>query len=67
MNQHNHKHDHHGDHHSSGHRKNQGLHKDWRLWVAVVLMLGAMAMYVLSDDESIQPGGEVAPPVDAAP
>jgi hypothetical protein len=32
------------------------LHKDWRFWVAVGLMLAAMGMYVLSLDESVQPG-----------
>ena len=29
------------------------LHKDWRVWLAVALMLAAMAMYVLSLDESV--------------
>ena len=31
------------------------LHKDWRIWVGVILMLGAMAMYVLSLDDSVVP------------
>ena len=31
------------------------LHKDWRVWLGVVLMLGAMAMYVLSLDDSVVP------------
>ena len=31
------------------------LHKDWRVWLAVALMLAAMAMYVLSLDESVVP------------
>ena len=31
---------------------NKGIHKDWRAWVALLLMLGAMAAYVLSMDES---------------
>ena len=31
------------------------LHKDWRVWLGVVLMLGAMAMYVLSLDDSVIP------------
>lgn len=30
-------------------------HKDWRTWAVVLLMLGAMAMYVLSLDDSIAP------------
>jgi ABC-type nickel/cobalt efflux system permease component RcnA len=44
---------HHGHHHTS---KRRPLHKDWRAWLVVGLMLAAMAMYVLSVDESIQPG-----------
>lgn len=67
MTQHDHKHDHHGhgqNHHS---HKKPGVHKDWRLWAVVVLMLAAMLMYVFSDDESVQPGGEERPPVEAAP
>lgn len=32
------------------------LHKDWRLWTAVVLMLAAMAAYILSLDEAEVPG-----------
>jgi hypothetical protein len=38
-------------------KKKDGIHKDWRAWTAVVLMLGAMVVYVLSDDEALQPGG----------
>ena len=56
-------HSHHGDghghhgHEGHGHQGKRPVHKDWRLWFAVVLMLVAMAVYVLSDDESITPGG----------
>jgi ABC-type nickel/cobalt efflux system permease component RcnA len=53
--QHSHPHDHqHG--HQHGHKR-KGLHKDWRAWLVVGLMLAAMAAYVLSMDESIRPGG----------
>ncbi len=31
-------------------------HKDWRTWVVVGLMLAAMAVYVFSVDESVDPG-----------
>ena len=56
---------HHGHEHHSGEpgwraaegAKRRGLHKDWRAWLVVLLMLGAMAIYVLSDDESLRPGG----------
>jgi len=31
------------------------LHKDWRAWLAIVLMLAGIIMYVLSLDDSIIP------------
>jgi hypothetical protein len=37
----------HGEHHKPQGRK---LHKDWRLWLMVVLMLAAMAVYLLTLD-----------------
>ncbi len=49
------------NHHEHAPRK--GLHQDWRAWVVVLLMLGAMAVYIFSDDESIQPGGGVQAPM----
>ena len=36
-------------------KNSRQLHKDWRVWLGVVLMLGAMAMYVLSLDDSVVP------------
>lgn len=50
---HEHKHEH-GHQHGPAWKH---LHRDWRLWVAIALMLAAMFMYVLSNDESLQPGG----------
>lgn len=38
-------------------KKKQELHKDWRTWTAVILMLVAMLAYILSEDESLAPGG----------
>lgn len=32
-----------------------GLHKDWRVWVAVAMMLAAMIVYVITLDDSIVP------------
>lgn len=32
-------------------------HHDWRVWVALVFMLGAMAIYILSDDLAFLPHG----------
>ncbi len=43
-------------------------HKDWRAWLVVILMLAAMAAYIWSLDESLEPGGDTEqPPVPAAP
>ncbi len=64
-----HDHQHHGHHESHHTHKRRPLHKDWRAWVVVGLMLAAMAMYVLSFDESIEPGnphaGERMPAAEA--
>jgi len=45
---HNHPTDHH--HEPSGKR----LHRDWRVWVAVLAMLAAMLAYVFSDNEALR-------------
>jgi hypothetical protein len=37
-------------------RKDRALHKDWRTWAVVLLMVGAMAIYVLTLDDSVVPG-----------
>jgi hypothetical protein len=65
----------HGHAHPQGHqhgsRGRRGVHKDWRLWIAVLLMLLAMGYYVMSDDERFAPGGNgqamPAAPAAAAP
>jgi hypothetical protein len=36
-----------------------GLHKDWRAWLVIGLMLAAIGTYVLTLDDSVQPGGAV--------
>ena len=41
--------------HNHKQRPGRKLHKDWRAWLAVVLMLAAIVMYVLSLDDSIVP------------
>jgi hypothetical protein len=43
-----------------------GLHKDWRTWVVVGLMLAGMAVYILSMDEEIVPGEPLQPQMPAA-
>jgi hypothetical protein len=45
----------HQDHGKPG---KKGIHKDWRAWMAIALMLVAMVVYVLSFDESLQPEGD---------
>jgi len=45
--------------HQSHHKPKNSLHKDWRLWTVVVLMLIAMAIYVTSFDEQITPQGNI--------
>ncbi len=57
MNKHDEKHD----------SSEPGLHKDWRTWVVVVLMVAAMAIYILSDNESLQSSGGEQVPVPAEP
>jgi hypothetical protein len=61
----------HGHKHEHGHShgqpaKSRPLHRDWRLWAGVALALLAMAIYVMSMDESLWPGGSgPAVPADA--
>jgi Co/Zn/Cd efflux system component len=62
------KHHHEHDHQQTPPRRK--LHHDWRLWLVVGLMLVAMFIYVLSDNERFSLGrrtGNVSPPVPAMP
>lgn len=57
MAQHNHRHSESGKHarsEKSPSGKKQ-LHKDWRVWLIVGLMLLAMIVYVLTLDDSVVP------------
>jgi hypothetical protein len=54
-------HSNHPHHHQHEGGKKTGLHKDWRAWLVVLLMLAGMFMYVASLDESEGPGGEMQP------
>jgi hypothetical protein len=40
---------------SHKHYGGRTLHKDWRAWTALVLMLAAIVIYVLTLDDSIVP------------
>ncbi len=42
------------------------LHRDWRIWVMVGIMLAAMFAYILSQDDSLQPEGPPPAPPSAA-
>lgn len=52
-----------------GKSNDRKLHRDWRVWLGVILMLAAMAIYVLTMDEAIVPGGASvgSPPATNAP
>src|SRR5579871_2224309 len=62
---------HHDHHHDHGHRDNvnarRPIHRDWRAWVIVVVLLAAMASYVLTDGEVLRPIGLARQPAPAAP
>lgn len=32
----------------------KGLHRDWRTWVAIGIMLGAIGIYVFTLDDSVE-------------
>jgi hypothetical protein len=49
---HPHHHDHSGHHHQD--KPPRQFHKDWRVWVVVVVILAAMAIYVLTNGEVIR-------------
>jgi hypothetical protein len=44
----------------------RGLHKDWRTWTVLIVMLAAISAYVLSLDDSDEPVIPPTPPA-AAP
>ena len=40
-------------------------HKDWRVWVAVLLMLAMVLVYVMTDSLSLRPGQRPSQPTPA--
>jgi hypothetical protein len=38
-------------------------HRDWRVWVGVVVMLAAMAIYLMSYDLALRPRTQPQPPL----
>jgi len=52
----------HGHKHEHGQPgKSRPLHRDWRLWAGVVLMLIAIGVYVLTLNDSLVPRGNGQP------
>ena len=63
--EHHHDEHHHGSHHQQPYHKR--FHRDWRVWVGVILMLAAIMAYVLSDNEALRFGrGPAQPQMPAA-
>jgi hypothetical protein len=54
------------DHAHPRHHFLRRAHRDWRVWVALVLMLAMILVYVMSDDLSLRPGKRAGPQVPAA-
>jgi hypothetical protein len=44
------------DHAHPRHHFWKTAHRDWRVWIAVVLMLAAIMVYVMTDSLSLRPG-----------
>jgi hypothetical protein len=38
-------------------------HRDWRVWVGVVLMIAAMIIYLMTDDLALRPRIQPQPPI----
>jgi hypothetical protein len=54
-------------HHHTTDLPKKGLHQDWRFIVAVVLMLIAMIVYVLTLDDAVVPGRTPGSPAETVP
>ena len=48
------------------HARRPGLHKDWRTWVALGVMLCAIGIYVLTLDDAVEVSAESAAGAPAA-
>jgi hypothetical protein len=54
------------DHTHPRHHGWRHIHKDWRLWTAVMLMLALILVYVFTVDLSLRPRKSAIPPTPAA-
>ena len=50
------------DHLHTRHHFWKHAHRDWRVWVAVVLMIGLILVYVMTNNLSLRPGKGAAQP-----
>ncbi len=57
MTQKNHDHKHTNSHNHQKAASGSGIHRDWRFW-GVIAMLVAIALYVMTMDESLEPEGD---------
>ena len=53
------------DHAHPRHHLWRHAHQDWRMWLAVVLMLALMCVYVMTDSLSLRPGRPAREPTPA--
>jgi hypothetical protein len=54
------------DHAHPRHHFWKHAHQDWRVWIAVILMLALIMVYVLTDSLSLRPGKNAGQPIPAA-
>jgi len=54
------------DHAHARHHIWKHAHRDWRVWIVVLLMVALMLVYVLTDNLSIRPGEQEIRPMPAA-
>jgi ABC-type Zn2+ transport system substrate-binding protein/surface adhesin len=54
------------DHSHPRHHFWKHAHRDWRVWIAVVLMLVAIVAYVMTDSLSLRPGKRAVQPTPEA-
>ena len=54
------------DHEHPRHHFWKRAHRDWRVWVVVLLMLALIGVYVMTDSLSLRPGRSAGQPTPAA-
>ena len=54
------------DHDHPRHHFWKHAHRDWRVWIAVMVMLAAILVYVMTDSLSLRPGKRAIQPTPEA-